>query len=189
MSYLAYPPRLPVEFSESVAQLIKMTLKIKNEVVPHKNEFDQALATWGRAHLNPNRPIDARSYLLKRQIRKSRHWIAFSGEQPWGDSAEITDEEKLRLSDDLLRNLEALFLNLQDGGICPLTKVTTLKSILARRPVISIRQLAEDANISESTSKRWLRALESRGVLSSVIKDGQRQFINEGLVSIMEKYM
>lgn len=189
MSYLAYPPRLPVEFSESVTQLIKMTLKIKNEVVPHKNEFNESLATWGRAYMRPSEPLDARSCLLKRQIRKSRHWVAFTGEQPWGDVAEITSEEQLRLSDDLLRNLEALFLTLQDGGICPLTKVTTLKRVLAKRPVISIRQLAEDANISESTAKRWLRALEARGVLSSVIKDGQRQFINEGLVSIMEKYI
>ena len=100
MSYLAYPPRLPVEFSESVTQLIKMTLKIKNEVVPHKNEFNESLATWGRAYMRPSEPLDARSCLLKRQIRKSRHWVAFTGEQPWGDVAEITSEEQLRLKMD-----------------------------------------------------------------------------------------
>jgi ribosomal protein S25 len=49
--------------------------------------------------------------------------------------------------------------------------------------------LAEDAIISESTAKRSLRSLERRGVLSSIIKDGQRQFINEGLIRIMEKYV
>ena len=98
-------------------------------------------------------------------------------------------EKRVELSDDLLRNLEAMFLMLQDGGICPLTKVTTLNRVLASRPVISIRQLAEGAIVSESTAKRWLKSLELRGVLSSLIKDGQRQFINEGLVKIMDKYV
>ena len=69
MSYLAYPPRLPVEFSESVAHLIKMTLKIKNEVAPHKNEFNEHLARWGRAFINKNKPLDARSALLWREAR------------------------------------------------------------------------------------------------------------------------
>ncbi len=189
MSYLAYPPRLPVEFSESVAQLITITQKIKNEVAPHKNEFNETLARWGRASIRPGRPIDARSCLLRHQVRQSRHWIAFAGEEIWSGVLEISSEEKLALSDDLLRNLEALFLALQDGGICPLTKVTTLKRSLAKRPVISIRQLAEDANVSLSTAKRWLGALQARGILSSLLKDGQRQFINEGLVSIMDKYV
>jgi response regulator of citrate/malate metabolism len=127
--------------------------------------------------------------LLRHQLRKSRHWISIAGETVWGQVAELSSEEKAQLSDDLLRNLEELFVSLQGGGICPLTKATTLNRILARRPVISIRQLAEDANISQSTSKRWLRALESRSILSSLLKDGQRQFVNEGLVSIMEKYV
>lgn len=189
MSYLAYPPRLPVEFSESIAQLIKMTLKIKHEVAPHKNEFNKSVAVWGRASTRALGPLDARSALLRRQIRKSRYWHSFVGDASWGDAADISSEDKLQLSDDLLRNLEALFLMLQDGGICPLTKVSTLKRVLARRPIISIRQLAEDAIISESTAKRWLRSLERRGALSSIIKDGQRQFINEGLIRIMEKYV
>lgn len=189
MSYLAYPPRLPVEFSESIAQLINLTLKIKNEVAPHKNEFNQTLAGRGRAFILANRPLDARSCLLRHQLRKSRHWISISGEAAWGQVAELSSEEKSRLSDELLRNLEALFLTLQGGGICPLTKVTTLNRILIRRPVVSIRQLAEDASISQSTSKRWLRALESRAVLSSLLKDGQRQFVNEGLIGIIEKYV
>jgi hypothetical protein len=189
MSYLAYPPRLPVEFSESIAQLIKITLKIKNEVAPHKNEFNQSVAMWGRASTRALGPLDARSALLRRQTRKSRYWHSFVGELPWGEDSELSSEQKLQLTDDLLRNLEALFLILQDGGICPLTKVSTLKLVLAKRPIISIRQLAEDAIISESTAKRWLRSLERRGVLSSMIKDGQRQFINEGLIRIMEKYV
>lgn len=189
MSYLAYPPRLPVEFSESIAQLIKMTLKIKNEVAPHKNEFNKSIAVWGRASTRALGPMDARSALLKHQLRKSRYWHSFVGEPSWGDDADISSDEKLRLTDDLLRNLEALFLILQDGGICPLTKVSTLKLVLAKRPIVSIRQLAEDANISESTAKRWLRKLERRGVLSSILKDGQRQFINEGLITILEKYV
>jgi DNA-binding transcriptional regulator YhcF (GntR family) len=54
---------------------------------------------------------------------------------------------------------------------------------------MSIRQLAEDALVSETTAKRWLKSLEGRGVLSSVLKDGQRQFINHALVAIMEKYV
>lgn len=189
MSYLAYPPRLPVEFSESIAQLIDLTLKIKNEVAPHKNEFNQMLAWRGRAFIRANRPIDARSCLLRHQLRKSRHWISIAGEEPWGQIAEISSEEKSQLSDELLRNLEELFLSIQGGRICPLTKTTTLHRILARRPVISIRQLAEHANISQSTAKRWLRALESRGILSSALKDGQRQFINDGLVGIIERYV
>jgi predicted transcriptional regulator len=142
MSYLAYPPRLPVEFSESIAQLIKLTLKIKNEVAAHKNEFNQTLARRGRAFIRAHRPLDARSCLLFHQVRRSRHWTAFAGEDVWGKASEI-----------------------------------------------SIRQLAEDANVSASTSKRWLRALETRGILSSVLKDGQRQFVNEGLVAIIEKYV
>lgn len=189
MSYLAYPPRLPVEFSESVAQLIKMTLKIKNEVAPHKNEFNEQLARWGRAFTNKNKPIDARSALLRRQVRRSRYWIAFAGEDEWKGAADLSSDQRLELSDDLLRNLEAMFLLLQDGGTCPLTKVTTLNRVLASRPVITIRQLSEDAIVSESTAKRWLKSLERRGVLSSLIKDGQRQFLNEGLIKIMDKYV
>jgi DNA-binding transcriptional regulator YhcF (GntR family) len=82
-----------------------------------------------------------------------------------------------------------MFLMLQAGGVCPLTKVMTLNRALAMRPVLSIRQLAEAAHVSESTAKRWLKSLESKGVLSSVLKDGQRQYINDGLVGIMEKYV
>ena len=82
-----------------------------------------------------------------------------------------------------------MFLLLQDGGTCPLTKVTTLNRVLASRPVLTIRQLSEDAIVSESTAKRWLKSLERRGVLSSLMKDGQRQFLNEGLIKIMDKYV
>lgn len=189
MSYLAYPPRQPVEFSESVAQLITLTLKIKHEVAPHKNEHKESLTRWGRASIHRNKPMDARSALLRRQVRKSRYWIAFAGESDWGGYAELSSQERLDLSTDLLRNLEGMYLLLQAGGICPLTKVTTLNRALAMRPVLSIRQLAEDALISESTAKRWLKALVSRGVLSSVLKDGQRQYINDGLVRIIGKYV
>jgi hypothetical protein len=189
MSYLAYPPRLPVEYSESIAQLIKLTLKIKNEVAPHKNEFNEAMAKRGRAYTPANTPLNARSSLLRRQVRKSRYWYSFAGDTRWDDMAEIESEQRLNLSNELLRNLEQLFLTLQRGGICPLTKATALKDALVRHPIISIRQLSEDAFISESTAKRWLKKLEFNSVLSSVLKDGQRQFINEGLLAIMEKYV
>lgn len=189
MSYLAYPPRFPVEFSESVAQLITMTLKIKYEVAPHKNEHNESLTRWGRASIHKNKPLDARSALLRRQVRKSRYWVAFEGEADWRGSADLSSQERLALSGDLLRNLEGMFLMLQAGGICPLTKVMTLNRTLAMRPVISIRQLAEDALVSESTAKRWLKTLERRGVFSSLLKDGQRQYVNDDLVEIMEKYI
>ena len=189
MSYFAYPPRLPVEFSESVAQLINMTLKIKNEVAPHKNEHNQSLNRWGRASIKKHKPLDARSALLGRQVRKSRYWVAFAGEGDWRGSADLSSQERLDLSVDLLKNLEGTFLVLQSGGICPLTKVKTLNRALAMRPVLSIRQLAEDALVSEATAKRWLKALEKRGLLSSLLKDGQRQYVNEALVEIMEKYV
>ncbi|MFM6939370.1 MAG: hypothetical protein ACKOUD_01955 [Rhodoluna sp.] len=190
MSYLAYPPRLTVEFSESIAQLINLTLKIKNEVAPHKNEFNQSMAKWGWApKAQPHKPRDAKSALLNRQKRKSRYWVAFAGETSWINTASIESDEKLALSQDLLKHLEALYLRLQRGDICPLTKVSTLKLILTRRPILSIRQLADDALISESTAKRWLRALERDGLLSSLIKDGQRQFINDDLIAIIETYI
>lgn len=189
MSYLAYPPRLPVEFSESVARLITMTMRIKHEVAPHKNDFNENLDRWGRAFKSKNKPLDARSALLRRQVRKSRYWVAFSGEAEWNGASSLTSEQRFELADDLLRHLEAMFLLLQDGGTCPLTKVTTLNRVLASRPVLTIRQLSEDAIVSESTAKRWLKSLERRGVLSSLIKDGQRQFLNEGLIKIMDKYV
>jgi len=189
MSYLAYPPRLSVEFSHNIAQLIQLTLKIKNEVAKTKDEFGLPLRLAGRTSHVIARPVDARTSLLRRQIRKSRIWVSFGVQPTWLDVAEIDDAERVSLSADLLRNLEALFLLLQGGGICPLTKVTTLKNALVRYPVISIRQLADDALISESTAKRWLRALETRGVLTSFIQDGQRQFINDDLVAIINKYV
>lgn len=189
MSYLAYPPRLPVEFSESVARLITMTMRIKHEVAPHKNDFNEHLDRWGRAFKSKNKPLDARSALLRRQVRRSRYWVAFSGEAEWNGASSLTIEQRFELSDDLLRNLEAMFLLLQDGATCPLTKVTTLNRVLASRPVLTIRQLSEDAIVSESTAKRWLKSLERRGVLSSLMKDGQRQFLNEGLIKIMDKYV
>ena len=189
MSYLAYPPRLPVEYSESVARLIELTLKIKTEVVPHKNEFNEALARWGRAYKREEKPLDARSCLLLKQVRKSRYWVAFAGEDAWSASTEISPEEQLQLTAELLKYLEKLHGVLLSGGICPLTKVTALKNVLVRRPVISIRQLSEDAIVSESTAKRWLRSLEARGALSSLIKAGQRQFINDELISIIDHYL
>ena len=189
MSYLAYPPRLPVEYSESVAQLIELTLKIKNEVVPHKNEFNETLARWGRASKREDKPLDALSCLLRKQVRKSRYWVAFAGDEGWTATTSINAEEKLRLTADLLKYLEKLQNILQSGGICPLTKVAALKKVLVARPVVSIRQLAEDAIVSESTAKRWLRSLEARGVLYSVIKNGQRQFINDELISVIDLYL
>ncbi len=189
MSYLAYPPRLPVEFSESIAHLINLTMKIKHEVAINKNEFTRFLAQAGRAPKHFRAIPDARTALLSKQNRKSRIWVSIVGAPQWSDTAEIEDNDKYALYCDLLRNLEALYLTLQDGGVCPLTKATTLQRVLVRRPVLSIRQLAEDAIINESTAKRWLKKLESRGVLSSHLKDGQRQFVNEGLINIMNKYM
>jgi DNA-binding transcriptional ArsR family regulator len=169
--------------------LIKLTLKIKYEVAPHKNEHNQSLTRWGRASIHNNKPLDARSALLRRQVRKSRYWFAFAGDSDWRGSAELSSQEQLDLSRDLLRNLEGTFLTLQSGGICPLTKAVSLNRALCLRPVLSIRQLAEEAIVSESTAKRWLKALEKRGVLSSVLKDGQRQYVNDGLVEIIEKYV
>lgn len=189
MSYLAYPPRLPVEFSESIAQLIKLTLKIKHEVAPHKNEFNEALASRGRASTHVTKPRDAKSALMRRQIRRSRYWVSFVGEHEWDDMAEIGISDRLSLSSELLNYLEWLFLRLQNGRICPLTKISTLKKILVRRPIISIRQLADDALVSEATAKRWLRALERELILSNEMKDGQRQFVNDELLAIMEKYV
>ena len=189
MSYLAYPPRLPVEFSESIAQLIQLTRKIKNEVAPHKNEFNEALAMRGRAFTNANRPRDAKSSLMRRQMRKTRYWVSFVGEGTWDDLAEMDDADKLKLSDELLHFLEGFFLTIQRGRICPLTKVAALTRTLCRRPIISIRQLADDVLVSESTAKRWLKSLERSGLMSSELKDGQRQFINEGLLAVIEKYV
>jgi hypothetical protein len=189
MSYLAYPPRLPIEFSENVAQLIELTLKIKNEVAINKNEFIAQLAKAGRAPKSFRSIPDARTSLLGKQNRASRIWVSISGLPKWDKAAEIEPSDKFALQADLLRNLEKLFLTLQTGTICPLTKVTTLQKVLARRPVLSIRQLAEDGFVSESTAKRWLKKLEMRGVLSSHLKDGQRQFVNEGLIEIMNRYV
>ena len=189
MSYLAYPPRLPIEFSESVAQLIELTLKIKNEVAINKKEFIKHLATAGRAPKRFQSIPDARTSLLSKQTRLSRIWVSISGLPSWDAQADIDASEKFELQAAILRNLEELFLILQSGAVCPLTKVTTLQTVLSRRPVLSIRQLAEDAIVSESTAKRWLKKLEGLGVLSSHLKDGQRQFVNEGLVEIMNKFV
>jgi hypothetical protein len=189
MSYLAYPPRLPIEFSENVAQLIELTLKIKNEVAINKYEFIKHLAKTGRAPKPFYAIPDARTSLLRKQNRSSRIWVSISGAPSWDTQAEIDASDKFELQAAILRNLESLFVTLQGGGVCPLTKVTTLQKVLARRPVLSIRQLAEDALVSESTAKRWLKKLESLGVLSSHLKDGQRQFVNEGLVQIMNRYV
>jgi hypothetical protein len=189
MSYLAYPPRLPIEFSESVAQLIELTLKIKNEVAINKKEFVKHLAAAGRAPKRFQSIPDARTSLLSKQNRLSRIWVSISGLPSWDVQAAIDASEKFELQTAILRNLEELFLILQSGAVCPLTKVTTLQKVLSHRPVLSIRQLAEDAIVSESTAKRWLKKLESRGVLSSHLKDGQRQFVNEGLVAIMNRFV
>lgn len=188
MSYLAYPPRLPIEFSESVAQLIELTLKIKNEVAINKKEFIKHLAA-GRAPKRFQSIPDARTSLLSKQNRLSRIWVSMSGLPSWDVQADIDASEKFELQAAILRNLEELFLILQSGAVCPLTKVTTLQKVLSHRPVLSIRQLAEEAIVSESTAKRWLKKLESRGVLSSHLKDGQRQFVNEGLVAIMNRFV
>jgi len=189
MSYLAYPPRLPIEFSENVAQLINLTLKIKNEVAINKNEFTKQLAQAGRAPTHFKAIPDARTSLLSKQNRKSRIWVSMVGVPTWDEPAEMDAAEKFELQAEILRNLEATFLVLQSGAICPLTKVNTLQKVLARRPVLSIRQLSEDALINESTAKRWLKKLEGQRVLSSHLKDGQRQFVNEDLVEIMNRYM
>ena len=189
MSYLAYPPRLPIEFSESVAQLIELTLKIKNEVAINKKEFIKHLEAAGRAPERFQSIPDARTSLLSKQNRLSRIWVSISGLPSWDVQADIDASEKFELQAAILRNLEELFLILQSGAVCPLTKVTTLQTVLSRRPVLSIRQLAEDAIVSESTAKRWLKKLESRGVLSSHLKDGQRQFVNEGLVAIINRFV
>jgi hypothetical protein len=188
VSHLAYPPRLPVEFSESIARLIYLTKKIKNEVAKNKNELNRAWRMAGGASSRIRRPTDAKSILLGRQVRRSKIWVSIAGHDNWHQRSPEPQIDEAGLRDALLKHLEQEFRYFQQGGICPMTKVTTLSMALARFPVVSIRQLSECALVSESTAKRWLFSLQQSGRMTSLIQNGQRQFINERLISILDEF-
>ena len=168
--------------------MIYLTKKIKYEVAKNKNELKRAGRMAGGASSRLRWPGDAKSILLSRQVRRSKIWVSIAGYDSWHQRNPEPHIDEAGLRDALLKHLEQEFRYFQQGGICPMTKVTTLSMALARFPVVSIRQLSECALVSESTAKRWLLSLQRSGRMTSLIQNGQRQFMNERLLTIIDQF-
>lgn len=89
----------------------------------------------------------------------------------------------------LLQEFQDLHRYLLVSQSIPRTQVPKFLRALSKYPVIGITRLARDAQISQSTAKRWLRNLHEEGHLRIFEFNGMNQFAHRNLIAILDRYI
>lgn len=100
----------------------------------------------------------------------------------------LKDRDVFALHRDALLSLQRLFEDLHLYGCMPKAKVPQVVEILARFPIISAKQLAQNASVSEATAKRWLKNMSNQGLVLEKSANGQNQYVNQSLLGIIDSF-
>ena len=71
----------------------------------------------------------------------------------------------------------------------PSTQIPNFMRVLSRFPVISVTNLATDANVSRDTAKRWLVGLEKSGKLQVREFNGMKQYGYSAVLEILDRFV
>lgn len=104
------------------------------------------------------------------------------------ESAQLSIQGQLAIHQAALVELQTLQRRLTENRTIPATKLCRVVEILARYPVINVRQMAENAQVSEATAKRWLKAMARDWLVEEKYVNGQNQYLNRGLLAIIDEY-
>lgn len=104
------------------------------------------------------------------------------------DVAQFKPIELLNLHKDALAELQQLHLKLAENRILPATKVPKVVEVLAKYPVINVRQMAENAEVSEATAKRWLKAMANAWLVHEDYANGQNQYSFVKLMAVIDRH-
>ena len=188
MTTYAVPPRIPVIYTQmlneylSVAQTIIQLVQIRQRTVARRFKTDQRLFEREMSK------VTATNVLLETQGRASRYelanWIKTRTLVPAGPLE--SHQTQLQLERTALLAIEKLHLVIVDSRVVPLTKVSGLLLALSKRPITSIRQLADDVLVSEVTAERWLKKCVKAGILFRINYRGQGQYLNGSLIAVVE---
>jgi uncharacterized protein YigA (DUF484 family) len=104
------------------------------------------------------------------------------------ESAQLSVQGQLAIYQSVLVELQTLQRRLTENRSIPATKVPQVVEILARYPVINVRQMAENAQVSEATAKRWLKAMTHDWLVEEKYVNGQNQYLNRELLAIIDDH-
>lgn len=131
----------------------------------------------------------AETLLLLKNLRRSRSRFVFQKYSSYAlEPLQLKDRDSLQLHRDALDALQQLQNKIDEHACVPRSKLPQLVEVLARFPVISVRQLAENAVVSDATAKRWLKAMSRATILREVFQNGQNQYVNYELLDIIDRF-
>ena len=131
----------------------------------------------------------AETLLLLKNLRRSRSRFVFQRHSGYAlEPLSLKDRDSLQLHRDALDALQQLQNKIDEHACVPSSKLPHLVEVLARFPVISVRQLAENAVVSDATAKRWLKAMARATILREVFQNGQNQYVNYELLDIIDRF-
>lgn len=94
--------------------------------------------------------------------------------------------ELLSVHKDALAAFQWLNTFLTSDKIMPAVKVPKIIEILSMYPVINVRQMAEFAQVSEATAKRWLKLMVEKWLAEVQYVNGQNQYLVPKLLAIVD---
>lgn len=191
MTNYAVPPRIPVIYTQMVSGFVNVAqttihmATARQQAVIRRYSKNEDL--FNREILK----ISARSVLLETQGRASRYQLAnWPGTRLHVDTGPLkSTRDQLQLERRALEQIGKLHLELVDERIAPLTKISGLLLALSKRPITSIRQLADDTLVSEATAQRWLKRCRKAGILVRIDHRGQGQYVNPRLLAAIDEHI
>ena len=102
------------------------------------------------------------------------------------EDAQLRPSQQLDINDRALFELQRLNKYLIEYRVMPAIKVPRIIQIMDRYPVVNVRQMAENAGVSEDTAKRWLKAMERSCLVQEKYVNGQNQYLCTDLLKIID---
>lgn len=100
---------------------------------------------------------------------------------------DITRTKGFQFELDLLQEFQNLYHYLLTAKGISYTQVPKLMLALSKFPVVSITILANEAQVSRRTAKRWLIALEQNGNLKTRDFNGMKQYAYSSVLEILDR--
>jgi len=100
---------------------------------------------------------------------------------------DITRAKGFQFELDLLQEFQNLYHYLLTAKGISSTQVPKLMVALSKFPVVSITVLANEAQVSRHTAKRWLIGLEQNGNLKTRVFNGMNQYAYSSVLEILDR--
>lgn len=169
MANLHSGARLQVDYFSAIQKFLGVALRTLPEM-----QVRRASAAWVLTNWQMRVRSHSSIYTFQRRLKL--------------EDAQLSAQRQLTFHQAALVALQDLQNNLVENHLLPIAKVPQVVEILARFPVINVRQMSENAQVSEATAKRWLKAMASGWLLEEKYANGQNQYLNLGLLAIIDEH-